>query len=626
MADDTRRAEFPPAHYWRRWSSDAAAPTLPAEDDGDAIRAELALQAASARPAAAASGEPPYRVLIVEDDRSQALFAQSVLQGAGMQAQAVSDAGQVMAALKAFQPDLVLMDLHMPAIDGAELTDMIRGNARYAHTPIVFLTGDPDPERQFEVLEIGADDFLSKPVRPRHLVAAVENRIKRARKLRAQRPDDGRHPSTGLHTRNRMLQRLAAAIPGGGDGTLYFLEIDGTAALRDRLGYATLESVLLEAGRRIAELAGGHPAARLNDNTFLIHVEHAHVEHAHVEHAHVEHAHAASAPDDPLVWARGLRDGLGGHPFDAGGEPLRLRVRIGCAALAHGFEDAGSALAAAEQALRASRNDPVGIAAYVPPEPGVLERTRGLSDMIADALAGDRLELAYQPIVAVSGGDQAQYQTLLRLRDAEGTLHTAGEILPVAEAAGLLQDIDRRVLELALALLQKQQARGMPLRLFVSQSPRSLAREGHAAWLLSAMQERGIDGTCLVIDVRQDDALVHAVSLQEFCTTMASAGAQLCLSQYRPDGDVDTLLAQLPLNFVRLAADFSSKLADVAVRDAMREAIERAHRVGLQVIGQQVEDPQAAATLWMSGIDYIQGNLVQQVADDLDFDFHHSVL
>ena len=86
------------------------------------------------------------------------------------------------------------------------------------------------------------------------------------------------------------------------------------------------------------------------------------------------------------------------------------------------------------------------------------------------------------------------------------------------------------------------------------------------------------------------------------------------------------LLGQLPLSFVRLAPDFSSKLTDNAVRDRMREAIERAHRHGLLVIGQQVEDPQAAATLWMSGIDFIQGNLVQQAAGELDFDFHDSVL
>ena len=72
--------------------------------------------------------------------------------------------------------------------------------------------------------------------------------------------------------------------------------------------------------------------------------------------------------------------------------------------------------------------------------------------------------------------------------------------------------------------------------------------------------------------------------------------------------------------------DFSSGLTDNSVRDRMREAIDRAHRSGLLVIGQQVEDPQAAATLWMSGIDFIQGNLVQEAAGDLEFDFQHSVL
>jgi len=82
----------------------------------------------------------------------------------------------------------------------------------------------------------------------------------------------------------------------------------------------------------------------------------------------------------------------------------------------------------------------------------------------------------------------------------------------------------------------------------------------------------------------------------------------------------------LPLGFVRLAAKYSSSLDDPGVRDEMREAIELAHRHGLLVVGQQVENPQAAATLWMSGVDFIQGNLVQHAAEGLDFDFHHSVL
>jgi DNA-binding response OmpR family regulator len=69
---------------------------------------------------------------------------------------------------------------------------LLRQQPEYLHLPIVFLTGDPDPERQFEVLESGADDFLNKPIRPRHLIAAVSNRIQRARQrnqaLQSPRP------------------------------------------------------------------------------------------------------------------------------------------------------------------------------------------------------------------------------------------------------------------------------------------------------------------------------------------------------------------------------------------------------------------------------------------------------
>ena len=160
----------------------------------------------------------------------------------------------------------------------------------------------------------------------------------------------------------------------------------------------------------------------------------------------------------------------------------------------------------------------------------------------------------------------------------------------------------------------------------MSQSSRSLIQAGHADWLLQQLEASGAAGASLVIDVRQEDALIHALSLQEFCASMVPAGVQLCLGQYAAGDDADALLAQLPLGFVRLAARYSRQLDEPKVRDEMRGAVERAHRLGLQVIGQQVEDPQAAATLWMSGIDYIQGNLVQRVADALDFDFHHSVL
>ncbi|MDR6991748.1 EAL domain-containing protein [Luteimonas sp. 3794] len=601
-ADSKQRAEFPPTAYWRRWVADAGQPMLPgAPDEPAATRSP----SAGAQPGDAI--EVPHRVLVVEDDPSQALFAESVLNGAGLQARVVSVATGFMAALAEFQPDLVLMDLHMPGMDGSELTAQLRGQAAFSHIPVVFLTGDADPERQFEALEVGADDFLTKPVRPRHLIAAVQNRIRRARALQ-QMPDPGRHAVTGLNSRLQLLQQLADAIPATPRGALGFVEIEGITALRDRYGYACLETILTDAGRHLRTLVGDASATRLNDNTFLV-----------------------FAPDvariDLDAWARGLRDGIGSHPFPLADQTIRLRALVGYADLVNGYDEPGSALAAAEQALRESRGTPVGIAVHMPaPRVAPGEAQGGLGDDLRDALDEQRIELAFQPIVAVAGGDEAQYQTLLRLRGRDGELHSAARVLPAAELAGLLLEIDRRVIELALATQVERQRLGSPMRLFVSQSSRSLIQAGYADWLVQQIEAAGVPGASLVIDVRQDDALIHALSLQDFCARMGPAGVQLCLGQYSASEEADALLAQLPLGFVRLAARYSRQLDEPRIRDEMRAAVERAHRLGLQVIGQQVEDPQAAATLWMSGIDFIQGNLVQRVANVLDFDFHHSVL
>ena len=94
-----------------------------------------------------AAGEATYRVLIVEDDRSQALFAESILRNAGMDVRSVYEAFDVIETMESFQPDLVLMDLYMPHCDGTELTALIREREEFLHTPIVFLSGESDQDK-----------------------------------------------------------------------------------------------------------------------------------------------------------------------------------------------------------------------------------------------------------------------------------------------------------------------------------------------------------------------------------------------------------------------------------------------------------------------------------------------
>ena len=551
-----------------------------------------------------------FRVLIVEDDRSQAMFAEAILRGAGMEAEVVAMPDGMMETLERFEPDLVLMDLHMPGTSGTSLTEQIREHPRFRHMPVVFLTGDQNPDSELTALEHGGDDYIVKPVRPRHLVVAVQSRIRRARAIGHSlqvTTEPTRHPVTGLYTRPALMKILLEQATSGIHGGALLIEMGNAAALHDRFGYAEFEDLINAAGGKLQELTRNEAAARLSDNAFLV----------------VAGGHDAGWLEE---YARRLRDGIGYTEFRVGDTTLRLRCTVGYTTFEHGFSDTGEALAAAEDAAREAHGSPIGIARYLPPDRFVAneivdELRAALSDEKSDALY-----LAFQPVVAVAGGNEARYQVLVRMRGPDGSVRKAAEFLDIAQNSGLLADLDRWVMQTALKLLRDRRRASRPIQLIVSQSPRTLAQDSYASWLQQAIRDADVDGQALIIDLRLEEALVHAVLLREFCRQMTSSGVQFSLSQYRHNMETSQLIDVLPLGYLRLASDFARLPLAQSLHDEMREAIYFAHRQGLQVIAQGVEDPQAAAALWIGGIDFIQGNLVHRPEQTLDFDFRSATL
>lgn len=136
----------------------------------------------------------PVRVLIVDDQRADALFAQAVLERAGMHARIEHDPLRVAQALANERTDLVLMDLHMPLANGVEVTMALRADPQFARIPVVFLSGESDPDSQLEAINAGGDDFLFKPIRPRSLIEAVQDRVRRLHGSLARTPTDAPGP------------------------------------------------------------------------------------------------------------------------------------------------------------------------------------------------------------------------------------------------------------------------------------------------------------------------------------------------------------------------------------------------------------------------------------------------
>lgn len=147
----------------------------------------------------------PYKALVIDDSRAQATFTERVLNAAGIITRAINDPTQALTQLLDFDPDLIILDMYMPQCDGPELAKVIRHNDRFVGVPIIYLSAEDDLDKQLDAMSEGADDFLMKPVKARHLVATVRNRAARARNLKSRIVRDS---LTGLFNHTYILQLL----------------------------------------------------------------------------------------------------------------------------------------------------------------------------------------------------------------------------------------------------------------------------------------------------------------------------------------------------------------------------------------------------------------------------------
>lgn len=147
----------------------------------------------------------PYKALIIDDSRAQATHTERLLNSAGIVTRTLFDPIETMAELADFQPDLIILDMYMPGCTGPELAKVIRHNDRYVSVPIIYLSAEDDLDKQLDAMSEGGDDFLTKPIKPRHLITTVRNRAARARNLKARMVRDS---LTGLYNHTHILQLL----------------------------------------------------------------------------------------------------------------------------------------------------------------------------------------------------------------------------------------------------------------------------------------------------------------------------------------------------------------------------------------------------------------------------------
>jgi two-component system phosphate regulon response regulator PhoB len=119
------------------------------------------------------------KILVVDDEPDVTDLVAYHLKAKGFHVESLNDATASIAAARAGQPDLVILDIMMPDLSGIQVCRILRADPKLARVPIIFLTAKAEAHDRIEGLESGADDYLSKPFSPKELVLRVESILRR---------------------------------------------------------------------------------------------------------------------------------------------------------------------------------------------------------------------------------------------------------------------------------------------------------------------------------------------------------------------------------------------------------------------------------------------------------------
>ena len=124
----------------------------------------------------------PYKILVADDEPPIVRLMEFILGRHGHQMLSAVNGEQALAMVREHDPDIVLLDIMMPRIDGYEVARTLRADPKYAHLPIIMLSAKAQDEDIQKGIEVGVDEYITKPFSPDHLVHVVNDHMSRAKK------------------------------------------------------------------------------------------------------------------------------------------------------------------------------------------------------------------------------------------------------------------------------------------------------------------------------------------------------------------------------------------------------------------------------------------------------------
>lgn len=227
-----------------------------------------------------------------------------------------------------------------------------------------------------------------------------------------------------------------------------------------------------------------------------------------------------------------------------------------------------------------------------------------IADEIISALDDDRMCVVLQPIINSKTRQPDFYECLLRMQRPDGTLASAGEFIPFAEQLGLLRLIDKRTLELSVALLKKHQQLSLSVNV-------SSITTSDLDWLNTLQSLTANDRALtrrLIIEITETCVIDDLDQAVAFVDTLREMGCRVAIDDFGAGYTSFKNLKHLPVDLVKIDGAFVKNLAvDSSDRIFIKTMVELAQTFGMDTVAEWVGDEESAEILTQAGITYLQG-------------------
>ena len=568
-------------------------------------------------------------ILVVDDVTPNLDFLSTVLTQQGYKVRSAISGKVALKIAVAAQPDLILLDIKMPEMDGYEVCRLLKANPLTQEIPIIFLSALDQTDDKVKAFGLGGVDYIPKPFQAEELLARVSHQLKlrsaqseiqklnieleqRVMQRTAQLEQEigerlriqeemmhmATHSSlTELPNRVFLTQRLQQLLTQTGHRlTLLLFRYNKLTLVKNSLGHHTVDQLIVAITRRIEPLVeSGSLLAHFGEDTFAILSD------------------SFQSKEAVLELTAKLQKELR-YPFHINNYPIYGQVDIGIVLNSQQYQQPTHMLRDANTALSQAQSKGIGKVQLFNPE--MHKRTLSLFEVqneLHRALNNHELALVYHPIISLADNTLNGLEALVRWHHPQRGILNAEEFVHIAEETELIIDLDRYVLRQACHQLkswQEQKLLNSSFRLHVNLSAQQLTQRDFIDYLEGVLAETQIDHQNLAFDITEYGLMQQTEDVLATLERLKRYQIMVSIDDFGTGYSSLSYLYSLKIENLKIDRSFIRQMNTTTKGlKVIKAIVNLAHELGMMVTAEGVENSVQLATLETLGCEYMQGYL-----------------